>query len=64
LKGNLSLSDADLKSLKRHKKLLRRLTDKKESLKAKKQIIVQSGGSFLLALLPAAVAAIASLFGK
>lgn len=60
LNNNVPLKPGEFKKLKRYKKLLRLLADKKVSLKRKKQVI-QKGGAFLSTLLGVAVPAIASL---
>ena len=61
LVGNVELSPAHKRQLKRHKRLLRKLVLKKTSLKAKKKI-VQTGG-FLGALLGPIVKILGGLFG-
>lgn len=61
LVGNIPLTKAQKKALHRHRKLLRKLADKRKTLEGKKRIIVQSGGGFLFSLIPAAISAIASL---
>ena len=62
LNGNVPLKPAERKALKKHKNKLRRIVDKKTSLK-KKQKIVQSGG-FLPLLLGPLLSVIAPLAGK
>lgn len=64
LAGNIPLSAKQKKCLKKHKHLIRKVGDKKRSIVNKKRLLVQSGGSFLLALLPAAISAITSLIGR
>ena len=61
LKGTAPISRQNKKRLSRHKSSLRKLTDRKLSLKKKRKVI-QSGG-FLSALLGAAIPILGSLFG-
>jgi len=60
LKGNVQLSSCSKKKLKKHKRQIRKVADKKVSAATKKKILVQKGG-FLLPLLSAVLPAIASL---
>lgn len=62
LKGNVPLNRNQFRCLKKHRTALRKLANKKTSLKLRKKII-QKGG-FLGALIGPAIAAITSLFGK
>lgn len=64
LAGNIPLSTKQKNSLRKHKHILRKIGDKKRSIVSKKRVLIQSGGSFLLALLPAAISAITSLIGR
>lgn len=64
LSGRVKLNALQKKKLRRYKKTLRLLSQRKISLKSKKKQIVQTGGSFLLALLPAAISTILSLLKK
>jgi len=61
LKGNVPLSPAQLRTLRRHKQKLRQLAVKKTSL-AKKKKLVQSGG-FLGALLTPIISVLGNLLG-
>jgi hypothetical protein len=61
IKGNVPLSTAQLKALRRKRQALKQLVLKKTSLLKKKKI-VQSGG-FLGAILGPIISAISSLFG-
>jgi DNA-binding PadR family transcriptional regulator len=62
LKGNLPISEKSRINLKKYKKNLRNLAQKtKFSLKNRKSIINQSGGSFLPALLVPTIGLIARL---
>ena len=61
LKGNVPLSKSQFSKLKRHRKHLHLLTDKKVSQKRKKKVL-QTGG-FIGALLGAALPALASVIG-
>ena len=63
LNGNVKLSDSERSKLIRYKKALRDLANKKNSVKAKRDILVQRGG-FLAALLPPALGLLASIIGK
>lgn len=64
LNGNVVLQNHQLKKLKNIKISLDVISTKQKSIKAKKRTIVQSGGSFLLGLIPAAISTILSLLGK
>lgn len=64
LNGNISISKTHKNKLKRYKRILRLISDKKRGVNSKKKIIVQSGGSFLLSLIPAAISTIISLLSK
>ena len=57
LDGSLPITKSEKTKLKKYKKTLRRIKQGKN----KKRIIVQSGGGFLLSLIPAVVGALASL---
>ena len=61
LDGSLPISSAEKRKLKKYKRTLRKLRGSKKSLSSKKKIIVQTGGGFLLGLIPAVVGALASL---
>ena len=61
LDSSIPISSGEKKRLKKYKKTLRQLRDTKSSIAGKKKIIVQSGGGFLLSLIPAVVGALASL---
>jgi hypothetical protein len=61
IKGNVPLTSAQLKALRRKRQALKQLVLKKTSLTKKKKL-VQSGG-FLGVLLPPIISAIGSLFG-
>uniref|UniRef100_A0A1Y1KWP3 Uncharacterized protein n=1 Tax=Photinus pyralis TaxID=7054 RepID=A0A1Y1KWP3_PHOPY len=47
LKGKAELTDNQKRSLSRHKTILRRMVKPHETIRKKKQILVQSGGAFL-----------------
>lgn len=51
LKGNVNLTSIEKRKLARHKRILRRIAKKGESWKTKRNVIVQSGGGFLIPLL-------------
>ena len=61
LDGTLSITRKEKNKLKKYKRTLRHLRNSKKSLAGKKKVIVQSGGGFLLSLIPAVVGALASL---
>ena len=61
LNGNVHVTKQNLNKLKRYKKTLRLLTDKKCSIKQKRIVIQQKGGNILLALIPVVISTIASL---
>lgn len=60
LKGNLPLKPSQYRTLKRKKGVIKKLSDRKVSLKKKKQVIRQSGG-FVGSLLGAAIPLLANL---
>lgn len=62
LSGNVPLDKNQKKKLKRYKTILRNLAQSKICIKKKKNIIVQSGGAFLPALLVPIVSAAISHF--
>lgn len=59
LDGSVPLSTAETNKLKKYKKALRKI--KSTAPAKRKQAIIQSGGGFLLSLIPAVVGALASL---
>ena len=63
LQGKVKLSAKQIKQLKRYHKLLFAVTKKSTSVKRKREILVQQGG-FLTALLPPAIALLASLLSR
>ena len=63
LRGNIPMSLAIQKKLKRHKKALRLLAQKRGTIKEKKKLIHQQGG-FLHFLAPLAVSAVSSFLRK
>ena len=64
LSNNVKLGTTQKNRLKKYKKVIRLVGDRKKGLKLKKQAIIQNGGSFLLTLIPAAISTILSLLGK
>lgn len=52
LKGNIPIKEETKQKLRRHKKPLRELADKKSSLKVKREILCQRGGFLPLLLAP------------
>ena len=61
LDGTIPITTGEKRKLKKYKRTLRQLRGNKKSVTAKKKVIVQSGGGFLLGLIPAVVGALASL---
>ena len=63
LNGNINIDETTKRKLSRHKHELRESarSKKKSSIKTKKQILVQSGGSILPILLPIVTQALSSL---
>lgn len=61
LDGTIPITSKDKSKLKKYKRILRLLGNSKKSVSAHKKVIVQSGGGFLLGLIPAVVGALASL---
>jgi hypothetical protein len=64
LEGTVPVDKRTKTRLKRHRRLLRQLARGNLGLKSKKNLIVQSGGGFLLALLPAVISAITALVAR
>ena len=64
INGNVKLSQAHFKKLKRYKQQLRLLADKKASVKRKKKALQTGGflGSLLTAVLPTLAGLVGSLF--
>lgn len=63
LKGNVPLSTAQYNKLKRQKKVIRLLADKRAGLKRKHQTLMKQSGGFLLPLLSTVVPIIGDLIG-
>ena len=63
LKGNIPLSKTQYDKFYKCKDVIRTLANRKNSLKAKKEVIIQRGG-FLNVLLPLALTAIIELIHK
>ena len=61
LDGSIPITEEDKKKLQKYKSILRKLRQPNRSTAAQKKVIVQSGGGFLLSLIPAVVGALASL---
>ena len=61
LKGRCNLSECTKRKLRKHRVLLRRLSDRRVPLTSKKRLIVQRGG-FLLPLLTAVLSGLTNLF--
>ena len=64
LKGVVKLSPSQKARLRRFRKHLRTLADRQVLFKHKKRYIVQSGGSFLLALIPPVISVLKELFSQ
>lgn len=60
LDGSLPVTSEEKSKLKKYKKTLRKINNATLA-KSKKKVIVQSGGGFLLSLIPAVVGALAAL---
>lgn len=60
LNGRVPLTGEQKKALSRHKRVLRRLLKRGESIKKKKQILLQKGGAFLPFLLSPLLSAVLS----
>lgn len=61
INGVIPLSSSNLNKLKKHKDLLRKLSQKKISLATRKKLIIQQGGALSTILVPA-LTFLASLF--
>lgn len=64
LRGVVPVNQQQKEKLKRYKKVLRALADRKVSLKKKREHLNQTGGNFLPVLLPPVLSALASLLTK
>lgn len=64
LKGEIPINYIEKDNLEKHKEILRSLREPTNSIKDKKDIIVQNGGNFLLSLIPTVIGALAALFQK
>lgn len=64
LHGNIPVSDRQKRALARYKEPLRKLANKKRTLKFKRKVLHQVGRGFWFSLLPAAISAITSLFSR
>jgi hypothetical protein len=64
LKGVVPVSEQQKKKLKRYKRVLRALTDKKVSITKKREFLNQTGGNFLPFLIPPVLSVLASLISK
>ena len=64
LKGRVPVTPTQKIRLKRYKRVLKKLATKTCCRKTKSKIVQKGGAPFLLALLPAAISAIASMFNK
>jgi hypothetical protein len=58
LRGNIPISSHQKKKLSTHKVILRKLTNKKASVKQKKKLLLQKGGAFLPLLLAPIIGAL------
>lgn len=63
LNGNIPLSPSQYKKLKKHKKLVRLLTNKKTAIRRKRQTLMKQSGGFLLPLLSAAIPILGNILG-
>ena len=63
LKGNIPLSPSQYKTLKRQKKIIRLLADKKIALKRKQLVLKKQTGGFIFPLLAAAVPLLGNILG-
>ena len=61
--GNVKLSPYERKTLVKYKKVLKSLSHKCQPIREKKRVLKQKGG-FLQYLIPAAITAVTSLFGR
>ena len=65
LNGNFKLSPRQKQRLRRHKKTLRALSQKRSSIKSKRKLLIQKGAAFLPLLLAPILSAVAgSLFNR
>lgn len=62
MNGNVKLSKAHMKKLKRYKNQLRKINSSGKKWSSKKKVIIQTGGGFLPALLLPVITAIASKY--
>ena len=64
LKGNIPLNPVQYRKLKKQKKIIRLLADKKTGLKRKHHVLKNQTGGFIGAILSAAIPLLASLIGS
>lgn len=62
LNGNIKLGPKDREKLKKYKRTLRTLAQKRQSIKSRKKLLIQQGSGFLPIILPTVISTIASLF--
>lgn len=64
LNGNIKLSPKNRDKLKKYKRTLRTLIQKRKSIKYRKKLLIQQGSGFLPIILPSVISALASLFSS
>ena len=62
LMGDIPINKVEKDNLEKHKVVLRKLNDESKTTEEKKKIIVQSGGNFLLSLIPTMIGAMTAMF--
>lgn len=63
INGNVELDPQTKIKITKHKKALRKLIDRRDSVKNKKKILLQKGGGFLPLLLPTILEVASNIFG-
>lgn len=61
LNGSIQLNNKEFNKLKNHKTCFRKLIDNKNSIKKKKYILIQNGGSWMPFLIPPVIEAVKSI---
>ena len=64
LKGNIPCTPNNIKKMRKNYKSIRYLSDRNNSLKNRKKIIVKKGSGLILPLIPFAIAALSKLFNR
>ncbi len=64
LRGNIPLSSAQFRRLKKHKQMMRTMAHKSISLREKRRLLVNQKGGFLPALIPILASTVGGILGN